>query len=76
MLGFYEDMAEFAAMSESEGFLGQCASEVADPPPADPLLMESQRGAVVHCHILIPDRPRQLQLLVIEKSAMAVTKAG
>jgi hypothetical protein len=26
MLGFYEELADLAAMSEDDGFLGQCAS--------------------------------------------------
>ena len=35
MLGFYEELAEFAAMSEDQGFLGQCATEIAEPMRVD-----------------------------------------
>ena len=30
MLGFYEEMADLAAMSEDDGFLGQCAGSEAE----------------------------------------------
>jgi hypothetical protein len=34
MLGFYEELADLAAMSEDDGFLGQCAgSELEKTPP-------------------------------------------
>ena len=36
MLGFYEEMADLAAMSEDDGFLGQCASpEIEKTAPED-----------------------------------------
>jgi hypothetical protein len=36
MLGFYEEMADLAAMSEDDGFLGQCAgSEIEKSAPED-----------------------------------------
>ena len=36
MLGFYEEMADLAAMSEDDGFLGQCASsEIEKVTPED-----------------------------------------
>lgn len=63
MVGFYEEMADFAAMSEDDGFLGQCATEGTEwcptpirselpTPPNDPV---TRRG------------PRQLQLLVLPR---------
>jgi len=63
MPGVYEDMADFAAMSEDEGFLGQCAGDVVElaSPEPQPLSavqpLSRSRG------------PRQLQLLVIPKPA-------
>ena len=36
MLGFYEELADLAAMSEDDGFLGQCAgSELEKTAPED-----------------------------------------
>jgi hypothetical protein len=36
MLGFYEEMADLAAMSEDDGFLGQCAgSDMEKSAPED-----------------------------------------
>ena len=36
MLGFYEEMADLAAMNEDDGFLGQCAgSEIEKAAPED-----------------------------------------
>jgi hypothetical protein len=36
MLGFYEEMADLAAMNEDDGFLGQCAgSEIERAAPED-----------------------------------------
>jgi hypothetical protein len=36
MLGFYEEMADLAAMNEDDGFLGQCASsEIEKCPPEE-----------------------------------------
>ncbi|MDP9337281.1 MAG: hypothetical protein M3P45_00270 [Acidobacteriota bacterium] len=59
MLGFYEEMADFAAMSEDDGFLGQCAGEVADQP-----FTSSRTGNCTEGDSRsLPPRPRQLQLL-------------
>jgi hypothetical protein len=58
MLGFYEEMADLAAMSEDDGFLGQCAGA------------EVEKGAPEHQNSssnlpaaeLLPRGPRQLKL--------------
>ncbi|HWZ24703.1 MAG TPA: hypothetical protein VN037_05430 [Verrucomicrobiae bacterium] len=58
MLGFYEEMADLAAMSEDDGFLGQCASS------------EMENGApevqnffpTLPTVELLPRAPRQLKL--------------
>jgi hypothetical protein len=61
MLGFYEELADFAAMSEDDGFLGQCASESVDPlRSAEVNLAASTSGGGSS-----RGRPRQLRLLVI-----------
>ena len=58
MLGFYEEMADLAAMSEDEGFLGQCAgSEIEKTAPED--LHSLSTLPVV---ALLPRAPRQLKL--------------
>jgi hypothetical protein len=58
MLGFYEEMADLAAMSEDEGFLGQCAgSEIEKTAPED--LNSLSTLPVV---ALLPRAPRQLKL--------------
>lgn len=58
MLGFYEEMADLAAMSEDDGFLGQCAgSELEKPAPEDQNSLSSLPAAE-----LLPRRPRQLKL--------------
>ena len=63
MPGFYEELADFAAMSEDDGFLGQCASETADSPrSAEVNLITSISGGGNS-----RGRPRQLRLLVIGK---------
>lgn len=64
MVGFYEEMANFAAMSEDVGFLGQCAGESPDPcaPVAHPSSIAPVNPAV------LPRRPRQLQLLAIPEA--------
>ena len=63
MVGFYEEMANFAAMSEDDGFLGQCAGEGADL-AATP----AQQTPAGLSNIASPRRgPRQLQLLVIPR---------
>jgi hypothetical protein len=57
MLGFYEEMADLAAMSEDEGFLGQCAgSEIEKGASEDqnsPCSLPSVK--------LLPRGPRQLK---------------
>jgi hypothetical protein len=61
MVGFYEEMADFAAMSEDDGFLGQCAGETIEPPcyPAQPVMWTGPVPVSSH------REPQQLQLLVI-----------
>ena len=71
MQGFYEEMAEFAAMTEDEGFLGQCASHITDPLPGNDHRVTGSSGGN-----FIPRTARQLQLLAIEKSPVFSTKAG
>jgi hypothetical protein len=60
MLGFYEDMADLAAMSEDDGFLGQCAgSEIEKGAPAD----QNSPSSLPAAGLLRPrPRPRQLKL--------------
>jgi hypothetical protein len=58
MLGFYEEMADLAAMSEDDGFLGQCAgSEIEKSAPEDQNSPSSLPAAE-----LLRRRPRQLKL--------------
>jgi hypothetical protein len=58
MLGFYEEMADLAAMSEDDGFLGQCAgAELEKPAPEDQNSPSSLPTAE-----LLPRGPRQLKL--------------
>jgi hypothetical protein len=58
MLGFYEEMADLAAMSEDDGFLGQCAgSEIEKGAPEDQNSPSSSPAAE-----LLRRRPRQLTL--------------
>jgi len=56
MLGFYEEMADLAAMSEDDGFLGQCAGSEIETPEDQNFL--SSLPAVA----LLPRAPRQLKL--------------
>jgi hypothetical protein len=59
MLGFYEEMADLAAMSEDDGFLGQCAgSEIEKSAPED-----QNSSASLPAAGLLPRGPRQLKLL-------------
>lgn len=61
MVGFYEEWADFAAMSEDDGFMGQCAQAEPDCPAA---LTEPTISG--ECGIVTPPRsPQQLQLLVV-----------
>ncbi len=71
MSGFYEEMAEFAAMSEGDGFLGRCGGEFEGPQRTD-----DRRDSHSYNGNLLPRRPVQLELLVIEKSPNSVAKAG
>jgi hypothetical protein len=58
MLGFYEEMADLAAMNEDDGFLGQCASSEADKVDPEDKNSHSNLSVVE----LFPPRPRQLKL--------------
>jgi len=61
MLGFYEEMADFAAMSEDAGYLGQCATESAE------FFRGDERTVSAPCEGgLLRGRAHQLQLLIIE----------
>jgi len=63
MVGFYEEMADFAAMSEDDGFLGQCAAEGVELSPT-PIRTETP----ILSSIPVTRRgPRQLQLLVLPR---------
>ena len=58
MLGFYEEMADLAAMSEDDSFLGQCAgSEIEKSAPED-----QNRHASLPAAKLLPRGPQQLKL--------------
>jgi hypothetical protein len=59
MLGFYEEMADLAAMSEDEGFLGQCAGSEMEKAaaPEDPNSL-----SILPVVALLPRAPRQLKL--------------
>ena len=58
MLGFYEEMADLAAMNEDDGFLGQCAgSEIEKGAPED---QNSPSG--LPAAELLRRRPQQLKL--------------
>jgi hypothetical protein len=61
MLGFYEEMADLAAMNEDDGFLGQCAGSEEDKvaPEAKNSRSNLSNLSVVK---LFPPRPRQLKL--------------
>jgi hypothetical protein len=58
MLGFYEEMADLAAMSEDDGFLGQCASS-----EIEKVALEEQKfSSSLPITELLQRRPRQLKL--------------
>jgi hypothetical protein len=58
MLGFYEEMADLAAMSEDDGFLGQCASS-----EIEKVTHEDQNASSgLPVTELLRSRPRQLKL--------------
>ena len=59
MLGFYEEMADLAAMSEDDGFLGQCASsEIENSAPEDQNFLSTLPAVA-----LLARAPRQLKLV-------------
>jgi hypothetical protein len=58
MRGFYEEMADLAAMSEDDGFLGQCAGSEIEKSAA-----EDQHSPSNLPTELLPRGPRQLKLL-------------
>ena len=58
MLGFYEEMADLAAMSEDDDFLGQCASsEIEKVTPED-----QNASSYLPVTELLRRRPQQLKL--------------
>jgi hypothetical protein len=58
MLGFYEEMADLAAMSEDDGFLGRCASsEIEKVMPED-----QNASSSLPITDLLRRRPLQLKL--------------
>lgn len=64
MTGFYEEMADFAAMSEDDGFLGQCAGELPEPMAASTFQPASSLSGIAPVH----RGPQQLQLLLIPRA--------
>jgi hypothetical protein len=61
MTDFYEELADFAAMSEDDGFLGQCAGADADlPAPSTEMTTSGECGIAA-----MRRGPQQLQLLVV-----------
>lgn len=61
MTDFYEELADFAAMNEDDGFLGQCAGEAAElPAPSTELTASGECGIA-----RLRQGPQQLQLLVV-----------
>lgn len=61
MTDFYEELADFAAMSEEDGFLGQCASTEANLPATLAEVVTSGECGIAPMR----RRPQQLQLLVV-----------
>lgn len=61
MTDFYEELAEFAALSEDDGFLGQCAGEADGLPASSTDIATSGECGIAP----MPQRPQQLQLLVV-----------
>jgi hypothetical protein len=71
MVGFYEEMADFAAMSEDDGFLGQCAAQGSELFPT-PIRTETP---IMTRNPIARRGPRQLQLLVLpRRDALGVLK--
>lgn len=61
MLNFYEEMANFAAMSEDAGYLGRCATKIGQLFRGDKRTVRAPyKGG------LLREKPRQLQLLTVE----------
>jgi hypothetical protein len=61
MTDFHEELADFAAMSEDDGFLGQCAGEADElSAPSTELVTSGECGIAP-----MRQRPQQLQLLVV-----------
>jgi hypothetical protein len=64
MLGFYEEMADLAAMNEDDGFLGQCAgSEIEKAAPED-----QNSPSSLPATESLQRRPRQLKLSTLTMS--------
>jgi hypothetical protein len=71
MLGFYEEMADLAAMNEDDGFLGQCAAERREqrhdlrvvPNPVVPYPVVPSQPTSSPMSVSWSPRPRQLQFL-------------
>jgi hypothetical protein len=62
MIGFYEEMADLAAMSEDDGFLGQCAgSQTVKSEPEEFLTVPSLPPVNLLRH-----EPRQLKLVTFQ----------
>jgi hypothetical protein len=62
MIGFYEEMADLAAMSEDDGFLGQCAGSQTEK-SAEEYLPVSGLPPVA----LLRHEPRQLKLVTLKE---------
>ena len=60
MTDFYEELADFAAMSEDDGCLGQCAGTDLLPEPSTWPTTSGECGIAP-----MRQRPQQLQLLVV-----------
>jgi hypothetical protein len=58
MLGFYEEMADLAAMNEDDGFLGQCASSEIEKSTHE----EQHSPSSLPAAQLLRRGPRQLKL--------------
>jgi hypothetical protein len=61
MTDFYEELADFAAMSEDDGFLGQCAGEDTDLPAHPTQIITSGECGIAP----VRRGPQQLQLLAV-----------
>jgi hypothetical protein len=63
MIGFYEEMADLAAMSEDDGFLGQCAGSQTEKSAPEEHLPVSSLPPVD----LLRREPRQLKLATFKE---------